>query len=55
MADDTVKGNGQFPILRALNFSLPRSFSFTIPVGGKGFTNLFFRLLDFSSKNAEIF
>jgi len=55
MADNTVKGNGQFPVLKALNFSLSRSFSFTIPVGEKRFTNLFFRLLDFSSKNAEIF
>jgi hypothetical protein len=54
MADSIVEGNGQFFILKTLNFFSPRPFSFTIPVGREGFTNPFFKLLNFSDKSAEI-
>jgi hypothetical protein len=55
MADDTVKENKQFLVLRVLNFLSPRFFSFTVPVGGERFINLFFRFLDFSGKNVKVF
>jgi hypothetical protein len=51
---DKILSNRQLSALKALNFFSSRSFSFTVPVGGKGFINLFFRLLDFFSKNAEM-
>jgi hypothetical protein len=55
MADNVMKGNGQFPVLRILNFFPSRSFSFIIPVGGEGFINSFFKLLDSSDKSIEMF
>jgi hypothetical protein len=50
---DKILSDGQLPVLRALNFSSPRPFSFTVPVGER-FINPFFRFLDSSSKNAEM-
>jgi hypothetical protein len=37
-----------------LNFLSPRSAPFTVPAVGKGSDNPFFRLLDFSDKNAKV-
>jgi hypothetical protein len=54
MADNIVKGDGQFFALKVLNFPSPRSFSFTIPIRKERSTDPFFRLLDFSSRNAEM-
>jgi hypothetical protein len=54
MADNAVKGNGQLPVPKALNSLSPRPSSFTVPIGGEGFTDSFFRLLDFLSKSAEM-
>jgi hypothetical protein len=39
---DILKGDGQFFALRVLNFSSPRSFSFTVFAKREGFINLFF-------------
>jgi hypothetical protein len=39
----------------ALNSFSPRSASFIIPVKREGFTDLFFRFLDSSNRNAEMF
>jgi hypothetical protein len=54
MADSTIKRDEQFPALGALNFFSSRSFSFTVPVRRKGFTDPFFRLLDSSNKSAKM-
>jgi tRNA(Ile)-lysidine synthase TilS/MesJ len=48
-----LKSDGQLPALKALNSLSPRPSSFTVLVG-KGFTNPFFRLLNFPGKNAEM-
>jgi hypothetical protein len=40
--------------IRALNSLSFRFTSFTIPVVGERSINLFFRLLDFSDRNAEV-
>ena len=53
MADDIIKGNGQFPVLKVLNSPSPRFSSFTVSIG-EGFTDLFFRLLDFPGRSAEV-
>jgi hypothetical protein len=50
-----VEGNGQFLILKVLNSLLLRPFSFTVPVGEKGFTDPFFRLLDSPGKSIKMF
>jgi hypothetical protein len=52
---DEMLSDGQFLVLRILNFFSFRSFSFTVPVGGEGFTDLFFRFLDSFGRNAEVF
>jgi hypothetical protein len=44
----------QFLILKTLNFSSSRSFSFITLAKRKGFTNPFFRLLNFPDKNIEM-
>jgi hypothetical protein len=49
-----LEGNEQFPALEALNSLSSRLSSFTIPVRGERFTDLFLELLDFSNKNAEM-
>jgi hypothetical protein len=46
--------NRQFFALKALNSPSSRSFSFTILVKRERFTNLFFRLLNSSDKNAKM-
>jgi hypothetical protein len=51
MADNVVERNGQFFVLKVLNFPSPRPFFFTILIKGKGFTDPFFRLLDFLGRN----
>jgi hypothetical protein len=51
---DEILSNRQLLTLKALNSFSLRSFSFIVPVG-KRFINLFFRLLDFPGKSAEIF
>jgi hypothetical protein len=48
---DAVKG---VILLRVLNFPSPRLSFFINLAVGKGFTNLFFRLLDSFSKNAKM-
>jgi hypothetical protein len=50
---DEILSDRQFPVLKALNSLSSRFSSFIVSVG-KGFTNLFFRLLDFSDKSAEM-
>jgi hypothetical protein len=55
MADDTVKGNGQFSILKTLNSPSSRPFSFTVLIGGERFTDLFLRLLDSPGKSVKVF
>ena len=45
--------NRQFSVLKALNSLSSRPFSFIVPVK-KGFTDPFFKLLDFSNKSAEV-
>jgi hypothetical protein len=52
---DEILSNGQLLTLKALNSFSSRSFSFIVPVGGEGFTNLFLGLLDFPDRNAEMF
>jgi hypothetical protein len=54
MANRAVKENRQLLTLKVLNSPSPRSFSFTVPVIGKGSTNPFLRLLNSLNKNAEI-
>jgi hypothetical protein len=49
-----LKGDRQLSILKALNFFSPRFSSFTIPAKREGFTDPFFRFLDFSDKNAKV-
>jgi hypothetical protein len=49
-----LKSDGQLPALKVLNFFSPRPSSFIFPFGKEEFINLFFRLLDFSGKNAEM-
>jgi hypothetical protein len=51
---DKILSDKQLPALEALNSLSPRPSSFTIPVGREGSTDPFFRLLDFSGKNAEM-
>jgi hypothetical protein len=54
MADGIMEKNGQLPVSEALNSLSPRPFSFTIPVGGEGSTNPFFRLVGSPGKSAEV-
>jgi hypothetical protein len=54
MADKTIEGDGQLPILKTLNSFSPRSSSFTILVKGKGSINPFLKLLDSPGKSAEM-
>jgi hypothetical protein len=54
MADSIIERNGQFPILKTLNFFSSRFFSFTVSVGREGFINPFFRLLDSPNKSAKM-
>jgi hypothetical protein len=49
-----LESDKQLFTLKALNSLSPRPFSFIVPVGREGFINSFFRLLDFSDKNAEM-
>jgi hypothetical protein len=49
-----LKGDRQLSILKTLNFFSPRFSSFTIPAKRKGFTDPFFKFLDFSDKNAKV-
>jgi hypothetical protein len=49
-----IKKDGQFFTLKILNSFSSRPFFFIISVGRKRFINLFFRLLDFFGKNAEM-
>jgi hypothetical protein len=51
---DKILSDRQFPTLKILNSFSSRPSSFTVPVGGEGFTNPFLRLLDFPSKNTEM-
>jgi hypothetical protein len=55
MADNIMKRNGQFPILKTLNFFSPRPSSFTISIKKKKSTNPFFKLLDSPGKSAKVF
>jgi hypothetical protein len=52
---EILKGNGQFFILKVLNFFSSRPFSFIIFVGGEGSTNSFLGLLDSLSRNVKVF
>jgi hypothetical protein len=54
MANNIVKGNGQFLTLKVLNSLSPQSFSFTISVGKEGFINPFLKLLNSPGRNAKI-
>jgi len=49
-----MEKDGQFSVPRILNFFSFRLFSFTVPVGKERSINLFFKLLDFSDKNAKM-
>jgi hypothetical protein len=49
-----TEGDGQFPVLKALNFFSSRPSSFTVSVGGEGFIDLFLGFLDFPGKSAEV-
>jgi hypothetical protein len=49
-----MKRNGQLPVLKILNSFSPRSFFFTIPVGGEKSTDPFFKLLDFPGKSVKM-
>jgi hypothetical protein len=51
---DKMLSDRQLPVPKTLNFFSPRPFSFTVPVGKRS-TNSFFRFLDFSGRNAEMF
>jgi hypothetical protein len=48
---DTAEG---IILLEILNSLSPRFFFFINLIVGKGFTNLFFRFLDFSGKSVEV-
>jgi len=48
------KGNRQFPAPEILNSFSPRPFSFTVPVGRKGSTDPFLRLLNSPGKNTKV-
>jgi hypothetical protein len=50
---DELLSDGQLFILKALNSFSSRLFFFIVSVG-EGFIDLFFRLLDFSGRNAEL-
>jgi hypothetical protein len=49
-----LKRDGQFFILKVLNFFSPRSFFFIIPAKREGSINPFFKLLDSFSKNIKM-
>jgi hypothetical protein len=52
---EIFKRDGQFLALKILNFFSPRSFSFTVPVGGEGFIDPFLGLLNFPGKSVKVF
>ena len=52
---DEMLLNGQLPVLGTLNSFSSRLSFFAISVGGEGFTNPFFRLLDFFDRNVKMF
>jgi hypothetical protein len=51
---DKMLSDKQFPALRALNSFSFRSFSFTVFIRKEGFTDPFFKFLDFLGRNAEV-
>jgi len=50
---DKILSDKQLSVLKVLNSFSFRLFSFIVPVG-KRFTDLFFRFLDFFSRNTEM-
>jgi hypothetical protein len=55
IADSVMIGNGQFFALKILNSLLSRLSFFTVFVRREGFTDPFFRLLDFFDKSTKVF